>query len=80
MEFKGTSGPWIMGGISGRLITTEDNVIIADVDTKSNAKLIAAAPDLLEALQLIRDTYTDGQISEQHIKVINEAINKALQP
>ena len=54
-EFKGEPGPWILGGCSGRMITTKDgyvgNGFIADVDTLANARLIAAAPELLEALQ-----------------------------
>lgn len=53
-EFKGQNGPWILGGCSGRMITTPDGYVgdgfIADVDTLDNARLIAAAPDLLESL------------------------------
>jgi hypothetical protein len=57
MERKFEPGPWILGGCSGRKITTPSGYcgdgFIADVDTKANAHLIAAAPDLLEALELI---------------------------
>lgn len=34
--------------------------------------------ELLEALQLIKACYTDDQLSEQHLKVMDSAIKKAL--
>ena len=47
--------PWILGGCSGRMITTpsgyEGDGFIADVDTKANAQLIACAPEMLELLE-----------------------------
>lgn len=51
--------PWILGGISGRMITTPTGYygdgFIADVDTKANAHRIVQAvnshDDLLEALE-----------------------------
>lgn len=64
------------------------NTILPDTDRAyakekkeilANAHLIAAAPTLLFALQLIKESYTDGQLSEQHIKIIDGAINKALE-
>ena len=48
-------GPCILGGCSGRMITTPDGYVgggfSADVDTLANASLISAAPELLEARQ-----------------------------
>lgn len=49
---KHEPGPWILGGASGRMVTTPSGYygdgFIADVDTIANAKLIAAAPELLD--------------------------------
>lgn len=55
-EFKGTPGPWYRGGIdNGKLSINAGKYFVALVDQgiaqKSNASLISAAPDLLEALQ-----------------------------
>jgi hypothetical protein len=56
---KFTPGPWILGGCSGRMITTPDGYVgdgfIADVDTTANAHLIASAPTLLAWLEWVRD-------------------------
>lgn len=53
-KLKHTPGPWITGGCSGRMIQPEDksgtNYWIADVDIMANARLISAAPEMLEAL------------------------------
>lgn len=46
--------PWILGGCSGRMITTPDGYIgegfIADVDTKANADYIIRAANNFEAV------------------------------
>ena len=84
-EFKGEPGPWILGGCSGRMITTKDgyvgNGFIADVDTLANARLIAAAPELLEALQKMvskahKQNWNDAYPEE--LQSAQAAINKAL--
>jgi len=50
----------------------------ADVKTQeSNARLISAAPDLLEALELIVATHQDGGWPTASIVVAQAAINKA---
>lgn len=92
-EFKGTPGPWV--AVGGE-VTSEDytinGVIYADhicnceeVDGESpNANLIAAAPDLLEALIEARvwvQGWNAANESEESYKALvacNEAIARAL--
>jgi len=51
-EFKGTKGPWEVVGAG---FNDEGTYYTLNIDliSKDNAKLISAAPDLLEALQEI---------------------------
>ena len=85
-EFKGTPGPWgydsELGGIYGDKCS-----FVCDVSDNKNANLIAAAPELLEALQdmlsgweYIRHTHGDlygvGWDRSENKAVL--AINKAL--
>lgn len=97
MEFKGTKGKWqntmkIGCGINIR-IKSEDTVVIADgysfssgisdEEAEANAKLISAAPELLEALQKCVENFKkelDGADFEYlmfETKAL-KAINKAL--
>lgn len=55
-QFKGTPGSWFVGGNEGnKLSVNADSYFVALVDEgdsqEANARLIAAAPELLEALQ-----------------------------
>lgn len=43
----------------------------------ANAKLIAAAPDLLDALKLVVDTFENGGWSSENIVIAKAAIDKA---
>lgn len=79
MEFKGTLGPWHVSN-EGRLLVRDDEWlgIIADSigyygedEELANARLIAAAPDLLEALIELR------KLVAYHDQA-DAAINKAL--
>ena len=84
MEFKGTKGEWKITGtseqrtmINGSSIDVWWNIgssAVSEDEGKANAKLIAAAPDLLEALQgLLLNGHNDKQMG-----ISQAAINKAL--
>lgn len=93
-EFKGTRGPWNYRDDEPEWVTdSNDNIAVARVtryntDAKAqhaNAKLIAASPDLLAALQQLLEIYDDhsGKVwttSSKH-RALDEArtaVNKAL--
>ena len=82
---KYTRGPWrIESGPHYRAIRV-DSEVIADMRqigrsfNESNARLIAAAPDLLEALEAITDLYDtdEGCRSRPEYKAARAAIAKA---
>lgn len=96
-EFKGTPGPWRVSEKRGDLIDIRHNsngigaisINLAHVvarqswlkEAEANARLIAAAPELLEALQCIAeacawDTY--GNPGYENLEAAKAAINKAL--
>ena len=91
-EFKGTPGPWMVGCSSPtRAEVNTANSSIADVwnlhrdvNHVANAHLIAAAPELLEALVMIRDADDDSgkdglrRIPGAARSKIDRAIAKAL--
>lgn len=93
-EFKGTPGPWfehregfstvyIEARIGGGMI--QEVAACGPCDKGSdqrsaNAKLIAAAPELLEALELILSYHDDGKcvLHKEDVSMARAAINKAL--
>lgn len=90
-EFKGTKGNWKFDPMRMKINGTGDIeglTVIANVSTSmdysrgmttqsANAKLIAAAPELLEALQKLNEF--DEAIDNMEIgSIIRKAINKAL--
>ena len=90
-EFKGTKGEWTIKRQRGYDIdvTNRDGDIcwlglseFIDETKLANAKLIAAAPELLEALQLLfKSTYPNYKTVDNSIHPANlalKAINKAL--
>lgn len=67
-EHKHTRGPWRTGPVDDTIIKGADGSIIANVDgdynqpdtwpiMEANARLIAAAPDLLAALEAVVDCH-----------------------
>ena len=91
MKNKHTPGPWKYGGnlkTGGIAITGKSGLIcetLADIsdDHKANAKLIAAAPDLLAALELIRADINDPlmdwdqkTVVKRYVDYIDRVLNK----
>lgn len=74
-EFKGTPGPWHYDDELGG-VYSKSCLFVGDITDKDNAKLIAAAPDLLKALQLIMSG--DFHMPKESADVARLAISKAL--
>lgn len=88
-KFKGTPGPWIEGDCS--VYAENDSDIAAVYDgqptsildmnkdvAQANARLIAAAPELLEAAKSALENWgTLSQLLETH-SALEAAVNKAL--
>jgi hypothetical protein len=78
-ELKHTPGPWILGGGSGRMVTTPSGYVgdgfIADVDTLANACLIVVAPEMLAALEL--QEMADNELREHGTNPVWEALQKS---
>lgn len=87
MEFKGTPGPWHVSN-EGRLLIRDDDWlgIVADSlgynseeEEMANARLIAAAPELLDQLIRLRNKIADYHPDDDdHLDVVDAVINKAL--
>lgn len=85
-EFKGTKGPWIWDdeGLGSSTVLVFGKNYPAEMTSKENKALIAAAPDLLEELQLtlgaLREIcFTCGAARpESTIRRAEAAIAKAL--
>lgn len=88
METKHTKGEWTTANVNGISVWSKDNQMICNVlntnknEKEANAKLIAAAPDLLEALvnicKKVEFCSLDNKstFKDEYKKAIN-AINKA---
>ena len=93
-QFKGTPGKWHYQELSDaytHIVRPDDNPgnIIVQMRqdtsgvTEANARLIAAAPELLKACQAFMELFTDSDMrpedeSYEVAGIIQEAINKAL--
>ena len=84
---KHSRGPWEQGRIhSGEIFSSTDHHRIANCsdntreedEQNANARLIAAAPDLLEAVKAVkRDRDEIGLITKETLDCIEKAIAKA---
>ncbi len=61
-----TPKPWIRSGLGFQVLTDDSNFVICELqnpgnrqELRDNANLIAAAPDLLEALEALVNDYND---------------------
>lgn len=78
-KFKGSGGSWHYDDeLSG--VYSESCRFVCDVTDKDNGTLIAAAPELLEALELILSYHDDGNcvLHKEDVSMARAAINKAL--
>ena len=83
-NWKGTKGGWEIGSDLKSILTDKgayrpnaiNTVNCSEQELKANAKLIAAAPDLLEALMSIEND--KGIIPKTIWDMRNKAIEKAL--
>ncbi|MDH2395676.1 hypothetical protein QDQ39_07635 [Providencia rettgeri] len=95
MEFKGSKSPWHIGSHpfeyrNRHTIRSDDNTVIAHVSQPSDneqsaradadVRLISAAPELLQVLQLIVSYHDDGNRSlhREDLEMARKAISKAL--
>ena len=77
MEFKGTKGEWIAFNKRVEARCHNVHVTICENVTGANQKLIVAAPELLEALQIYLNAGSKDQRREASV-IAKKAINKAL--
>ncbi|WP_240090838.1 hypothetical protein [Proteus mirabilis] len=89
MEFKGSKSPWNYdGNVSGAVEGYIDDLVASVYpmhyenaeEMKANAHLISAAPELLQALQLIVNYHDDGNegLHREDLEMARKAIAKAL--
>lgn len=82
-----TPGPWIIDGVEIRAVSSHESesiCVMSPCFTDADASLIAAAPDLLEALKAferIKDIWLPLEAEEQHAEemyALHMAGNKML--
>lgn len=87
MNAQHTPGPWEAGQYGNSFIVTAkggmyDVAVVRNIgneDNAANARLIAAAPDLLEALRQLRDAFivTSVEMQADAMRAARAAIAKA---
>ena len=85
MSEQFTKGPWTekhirtdTHGIAWKNIRGGDGCLFAEVCGEANANLIAAAPDMYEALECACDKYCIGYAGDSLVKCEDCIIRKAL--
>lgn len=83
METKHTQGEWKVSPANKTRVLVDRDILISDArvtipigreEAEANAKLIAAAPDLLEALKYVKRFLVSTEVD---INFIDQAIKKA---
>lgn len=72
-----TPGPWRINPGAGEVRGADWNVIVADVGSDADARLIAAAPDLLDACVRLLDAVARGDHKAKAIDAARAAVAKA---
>ncbi len=69
MTSKHTLGPWFLRpsihNVTGATITTQSGSVIATARNQDDARLIAAAPDLLVALECLVETINRSAVRQE---------------
>ncbi len=84
---KFTKGPWELDSVKCRIVSEsgrsiantavyDDRTFATDSENEANATLIAAAPDLYEALQILLRAWQGGEWSQDNYNIDPEAIAK----
>jgi len=79
-EFKGTKGKWKARNLFDNwIISDEKDLVLNIVDNEANAKLIASAPELLEALIQVTSSLEKANelLEKKGVLLINDNTSKA---
>lgn len=77
---KHTPGPWIIGGIESGMMSVDgsNGGEVTGFVISADARLIAAAPDLLEALRLTRGQWIHSVNAEVCLAAIEKATGERI--
>lgn len=75
-----TPGPWVVRrdtNCQDVLYVEENGVVVCETMSADAARLIAAAPEMLEALKFLRCTKNHEALSDRAVDIVDAAIAKA---